>query len=165
LDTLLDTSHLGPTLHIKIRYVIFPLILFRVEIIEKLDCMLSKRATRPYIYEYKCGCVRTHLCIDPSGRQQSLVIRDSPPAIRDSSPAMRRQDLSCNTFIAPPPPQSSQPPAKRLKDGTCPSGGRSRRVHMFKMSLYGRHPSRVNGVQFMKFIGWIMPYSNRLHTN
>jgi len=39
---------------------------FKVEMIEKLDCILSKRATRPYIYEYKCECVRTHLCIDPA---------------------------------------------------------------------------------------------------
>jgi len=53
-----------------------------IVMLEKLDCILSKSATRPYIYEYKCECVRTHLCIDPSGRQQSPVIRDSPPAIR-----------------------------------------------------------------------------------
>ena len=51
-----------------------------IVMLEKLDC-ISKSATRPYIYEYKCECVRTHLCIDPSGRQQSPVIRDSPPAI------------------------------------------------------------------------------------
>ena len=50
--------------------------------LEKLDCVLSKSATRAYIYEYKCECVRTHLCIDRSGRPQSPVIRDSPPAIR-----------------------------------------------------------------------------------
>jgi len=62
-----------------------------IVMLEKLDCVLSKSATRPYIYEYKCECVRTHLCIDPSGRQQSPVIRDSPPAIRESSPAIRWQ--------------------------------------------------------------------------
>jgi hypothetical protein len=62
-----------------------------IVMLEKLDCVLSKSATRPYIYEYKCECVRTHLCIDSSGRQQSPVIRDSPPAIRESSPAIRLQ--------------------------------------------------------------------------
>jgi len=62
-----------------------------IVMLEKLDCILSKSATRPYIYEYKCECVRTHQCIDPSGRQQSPVIRDSPPAIRESSPAIRWQ--------------------------------------------------------------------------
>jgi hypothetical protein len=62
-----------------------------IVMLEKLDCILSKSATRPYIYEYKCECVRTHLCIDPSGRQQSPVIRDSPLAIRESSPAIRWQ--------------------------------------------------------------------------
>ena len=41
----------------------------QIVMIEKLDCILSKSATRPYIYEYKCECVRTHLCIDLSGRQ------------------------------------------------------------------------------------------------
>jgi len=56
-----------------------------IVMLEKLDCILSKSATMPYIYEYKCECVRTHLCIDPSGRQQSPVIRGSPPAIRLTS--------------------------------------------------------------------------------
>jgi len=60
-----------------------------IVMLEKLDCILSKSATRPFIYEYKCECVRTHLCIDPSGRQQSPVIRDSPPTIRDPPPAIR----------------------------------------------------------------------------
>ena len=37
--------------------------MLKVEI-EKFDCILSKRATRPYIWSYKCECVRTYLCID-----------------------------------------------------------------------------------------------------
>jgi hypothetical protein len=60
-----------------------------IVMLEKLDCILSKSATRPYIYEYKCECVRTHLCIDPSGRQQSPVIRESSPAIRWQRPIMQ----------------------------------------------------------------------------
>jgi len=47
--------------------------MLKVEMIEKLDCVLSMKATRPHIYEHKCACVRTHLCIDPSSRQQSPV--------------------------------------------------------------------------------------------
>ena len=69
------------------RYILLKCV--QIVMLEKLDCILSKSATRPYIYEYKCECLRTHLCIDPSGRQQSPVIRDSPPAIRDSPPAIR----------------------------------------------------------------------------
>jgi hypothetical protein len=60
-----------------------------IVMLENLDCVLSKSATRPYIYEYKCECVRTHLCIDPSGRQQSPVIRESSPAIRWQRPIMQ----------------------------------------------------------------------------
>jgi len=59
---------------------------------EKLDCTVSKSATRPYIYEYKCECVRTHLCIEPSGQQQSPVIRESSPAIRWQRPIMQYSD-------------------------------------------------------------------------
>ena len=62
-----------------------------IVVLEKLDCIVSKSATRPYIYEYKCECVCTDLCMDPSGRQQSPVIWDSPPAIWESSPAIRCQ--------------------------------------------------------------------------
>jgi len=36
-----------------------------IVMLEKLDCVLSK-TTRPYIWSYKCECVRTHLCIDPA---------------------------------------------------------------------------------------------------
>jgi hypothetical protein len=37
-----------------------------IVILEKLDCILPKNATRPYTQSYKCKCVRTHLCIDPA---------------------------------------------------------------------------------------------------
>jgi hypothetical protein len=70
-----------------------------IVMLEKLDCILSKSATRPYIYEYKCECVRTHLCIDPSGRQQSPVIRESSPAIRWQRPIM--QYVENTNFIIP----------------------------------------------------------------
>jgi hypothetical protein len=81
--TITREIHLVSHAH-KLRDYKFCLLDMYVEIVmlEKLDCILSKSATRPYIYEYKCECVRTHLCIDPSGRQQSPVIRESSPAIR-----------------------------------------------------------------------------------
>jgi len=44
-----------------------------IVMLEKLDCILSKSATRPYIYEYKCECVHTHLCIDPSGFRPTAI--------------------------------------------------------------------------------------------
>jgi hypothetical protein len=54
------------------------LIVVQIVMLEKLNCILSKSATRPYIYEYKCRCVHTHLCTDPSGRQQSPETLNSP---------------------------------------------------------------------------------------
>jgi hypothetical protein len=66
-----------------------------IVMLEKLDCKLSKRATRLYIYGIQVW-MRAYASMYRSGwmlsaRQQSPVIRDSPPAIRESSPAIRRQ--------------------------------------------------------------------------
>jgi len=79
----LCSSYIPPLLHSWPPYIppisgLLAQTTLSVEIVmlEKRDCVLSKRATQPYIYEYKWEYVRTHLCSDPSGRQQSPVIRD-----------------------------------------------------------------------------------------
>jgi len=71
----------------SLQFQIAPEPVVSIVMLEKLDSRLSKSATRPYRYEYKCKCMHTDLCIDPSGGQQSLVIWSSPPARREPSPA------------------------------------------------------------------------------
>jgi len=64
--------------------------LLKVEI-EKLGCVLSKRATRPYIWSYKCECVRTHLCIDPTEYHQPISQPSPSLSLEPSSPAIQRR--------------------------------------------------------------------------
>jgi hypothetical protein len=70
-------------------------ILLKVEV-ENLNCELSKRAAKPYIWSYKCECVRTHLCVDPA---ECL----SPTAITSHTRYQLRPyegwDSLCNTVI------------------------------------------------------------------
>ena len=63
--------------------------MLKVEI-EKLDSVLSKRATRLYIWSYKCEYVRTHLCIDPAEYHQPISQPSPSLPYEPSSPAIRR---------------------------------------------------------------------------